>query len=191
MGIKHIFLIINGIMALTAIFISIKAIGENNRIKKSDNLIEIRKLFNETDRKETHTQLRGNYAINDWVALDDYIGTFELCYVLILQKNLDLNYFKQQYGYRIINLLLNDEVVFHKLICEWESWENFYNIVDMLYPEIKIEKLKNISIFLNKNYKKLHLREDSEMNVVLNILSEADRNKLYEILKDVQGHFIT
>ena len=168
--------ILTSLASLAAIVLSIRALNNNSRAKKSDNLIELRRLFNEEHRMNIHRALRSNEGIPDWAALDDYLGTFELCYTLIRQKNLDKEYFKLQYGYRILNLLDYDEILFYKLLVEYGSWTSFCDLVEMVYPNIQLSIYRELSKDLNEKYKDIIHQED--MNVTISRFDKADQDNL-------------
>jgi tetratricopeptide (TPR) repeat protein len=82
-----------------------------------------------------------------WV--DDYLGIFELCNVMIDQKVIDIETFKAIYRYRLIYFLRYEFLVKEKLIKEGFYYEYLYRLFDKWSSENKKwrkfweEKIKN------------------------------------------------
>jgi hypothetical protein len=89
---------------------------------------------------EVHIKLRpgGEWACNskgpkdhkEWAKLEDYMGFFELCELLMQDGSLCPDRFEQMFGYRVNNIVANEIIDNAKLIEERDSWELFLKLVD-------------------------------------------------------------
>lgn len=126
---------------------------KNRKIVQGKFLLDLREKFSEDRRYRIHLALRNNQPINDWDALDDYMGLFEICEIMIRNKTLKIEDFNDLYKYRLGNIILSREIVFHKLVCEYKSWNNFYLLLEHSFPNKLdvIQQLKNYAIACNED----------------------------------------
>jgi len=178
--------IVTGLSAICAIIVSIITIRKNTKTIKAQNLIYIRDLFTEEKRVEIHAAIRNENTIENWVAVDDYLGIFELCFVLIDDGNLNLDSFRSQYGYRLGNILFCDEIIYYKLLLEYEFWDNFYKLVGLVYPNIKILTLFDFAIKIRDKYKWEEFI-DIGNNAFVNELDNEDREEIKVILTEMRN----
>ena len=64
--------------------------------------------------------------------LEDYMGFFEHCEVLMQQGSLDPRVFRSLFGYRLENILENKLIVKEKLIDERNYWQLFWALLQRL-----------------------------------------------------------
>lgn len=70
-------------------------------------------------------------TVEDWAAIDAYLGQFELCELMISKELIDLDTFNSQYGYRLRNICRNDAIL-KKINSEKESWSVFIKLCKRL-----------------------------------------------------------
>lgn len=75
--------IITGLAAIIALIYTVCGFRKNNRISKSTFLLEIRDKFQEDKRFRIHNTLKKGDKIENWTDLDDYLGLFEVCEIMI------------------------------------------------------------------------------------------------------------
>ncbi|MBA7539072.1 hypothetical protein ES705_31350 [subsurface metagenome] len=142
--------IITGFAAIAALIFFVVGFRKNNRISKSTFLLELRDKFQEDKRYKIHIALKNGEKIENWTDLDDYLGLFEVCEIMIRNKSIELHDFKKLYGYRLQNILSNDKVVYFKLILEFKYWDNLYNLLERCFDKHtkEFDDLKKISLSL-------------------------------------------
>ncbi|MGL5912647.1 MAG: hypothetical protein ACRCZB_00670 [Bacteroidales bacterium] len=130
--------IVNAFLVLTnvvSIGILIYQIKKSKNVAKCTFLLELRDKFREEKRHEIHLAIDNKTQINgnDWNDVDDYLGLFEVCYIMIKNKVLLLEDFKNLYLYRIQNILKNEEVVCRTLLQYSENWTLFYKLLQKCF----------------------------------------------------------
>lgn len=128
------------VVGIAALFYTGRQIGLTRKISKGSFLLELEKMS--ARHEPVSSKLRptgywsqtnsGPRSLEEWVALEDYMGFFEHCEVLIAQGSLDLDTFKHLFGYRIHNIIGNEVVVGRKLIDEKEHWQLFISLLRRL-----------------------------------------------------------
>lgn len=96
--------------------------------------------------QKTHLRLRpggegeesGKWPVTqeDWADVDAYMGLFERISVLIDKKVLDAETVNRLYGYRVENIVQNQEIREAKLDDEEDDWADFINLCEKLKIEI-------------------------------------------------------
>jgi hypothetical protein len=112
--------------------------------------LEIERMLASHDR--THLRLRpggdwfgaerGPATVEEWGQVEDYMGLFEHCEILIQSGLLDPTKYKRLFGYRIENILANPVIVREKLLKEKSGWVDFLMLVKRLHlvvPDLAIE----------------------------------------------------
>ena len=103
--------------------------------------LELEKMFKEHD--EVHIKLRpgGDWCFTnkgpstniDWVQVEDYLGLFEHCKIMLDKGLIDWTTFKKIFGYRINNIMCNQKIVDRKLKSqEGEEWTDFIELANKL-----------------------------------------------------------
>ncbi len=106
------------------------------RVAEGQFLLELEKMMAAHDK--THIKLRpgGEWSngkspttVEDWAELEDYMGFFEHCELLIRDKSLSIERFDHIFGYRLQNILDNSTICDAKLKSnEKELWVLFLSI---------------------------------------------------------------
>jgi hypothetical protein len=116
----------------------------NTNISRGQFWLELEKMFSIHD--EVHIKLRpgGEWAIKDsgpetvqdWAKVEDYMGLFEHCELMLRRRLIDWETFKLIFSYRIYNIVSNKIIVDAKLRRERKSWQAFIRLLDRLKIEI-------------------------------------------------------
>jgi len=152
MSLERILSIVSTIILIFALFVSISEFRKNNNISKSNFLLELREKFMIERRLRIYKALRNEEKIEDWTDLDDYLGLFEICEIMIKNKTIEFQNFEKLYKYRLRNILCNKEVVFYKLVEESDSWIDLYSLLDRSFPECS-EEFNALKTLKNKDVK--------------------------------------
>ena len=69
----------------------------------------------------------------EWGKIDDYLGLFELCNIMIRNKQISFKIFDSQYSYRVRNIIANKTIVSKKFLGNEKSdWKEFIELVNRL-----------------------------------------------------------
>jgi hypothetical protein len=68
----------------------------------------------------------------EWSELEDYMGFFEHCELLLQAGSLQQQSFKAIFRYRIVNIMANKTIVQAKLVKERKYWHLFLELLDRL-----------------------------------------------------------
>lgn len=122
------------LIAIFAFLFSIYQFIKGYKINSGVFLIQLRELFLEEKKYQLHLELRNkpSYTPKDWSIVDDYLGTFEVVNIMIKRGALDKRNIKDLYGYRIANIIKNQNIFEKKLVLEFKSWKNFYDLINLL-----------------------------------------------------------
>jgi len=177
--------IATGIAAIVAlIFTAIEGL-KNSRISQTDFLLELKSAFAEDKRYKIHVALRESKNIENWQDLDDYIGLFEICEIMIEKKTLSQKIFNQLFRYRLFNILQSDDVIIYKIIFEYDTLERFYKLLKRTYPSCKKE-FDELRIF-SKEFRNRN-KEFIKYGPVQTILriSESDNNDIKKGIRKIR-----
>lgn len=132
--------ILSAVFAIIVIFYTGYQIKRNMLVNKGMFWLELEKMFAAHD--EVHINLRpgGKWSENkkgpdsamEWAKVENYMGLFEHCEVLISDRLIDFKTFKAIFSYRLYNIVSNKKIVAAKLINEKASWIKFINLLDKL-----------------------------------------------------------
>ncbi len=126
-------------MTVLPIFLTIYTIRDNTSAKEASALLDIRNTLNQTDNITVHENLRGSTGAwrssipNDnetWRKIDNYLGTLELCSILLRKGTISFQNFEHQFGYRIDNIVTQPEIV-NKIESERDSWEDLMYLIEL------------------------------------------------------------
>lgn len=134
-------------IAIIAFFFSIYQFRKGYMINSGMYLLELREVFLEEKKNKLHLNLRNrtSYTPEDWSVVDDYLGTFEVVGIMIKRGALDKKNIKDLYGYRVANILRNQIIFENKLVLEYKSWKNFYDLISQLDGSIWSDFYKFLS----------------------------------------------
>jgi len=110
-------------------------------VERGRFMLEIERMLGTHDRIHLRLRPGGDWSglggrgpanPEEWGQVEDYMGLFEHCEILIRSGLLNAGMFKDLFGYRIENILANQRIVCAKLICEKEGWADFLRLVKRL-----------------------------------------------------------
>lgn len=112
-----------------------------NATDSSRFLLELRDSFSEKRRWKIHKAIKNNsngYLENHDTEVDDYLGLFEICEVMINKGTMTVKDFSIFYFYRL-EYILGNNYILNKLVTEKASyWTNISKIFKR-FPELKEE----------------------------------------------------
>jgi hypothetical protein len=130
--------IIGVIIALLALFYTAIQILQNTNISRAKFWLELEKMFSLHD--EVHMKLRpggewtkegeGPKTVQEWAKVEDYMGLFEHCEIMLQKKLIDQETFQAIFSYRLNNIVANKIIVEAKLIREKGYWANFMRLLN-------------------------------------------------------------
>ena len=175
--------ILGGLGSFIALFIALIALAKSSQSEKGKNLLEINNILLSDKYYNVYKRIRNGKAINDiWADVDEYLGLFEICYVLIKQNVLDFKVFKKQFGLKVLGILNNNGIVFHKIIKEYKYWTNLYLLIDMLDKDMKILSLSKYLKKIERKYSIKYLDINS-LSEITDQLSEEERIELKQYIE--------
>lgn len=130
-------------IAVGALVIAYKQLRRINATDSSRFLLELRDAFSKKHRWKVHCSIKANdnglkYLYNHTAELDDYLGLFEICEVMISKGTMTVRDFSIFYLYRLEYILENNYIL-NKLVTEKTSyWINFSKLFKR-FPELKEE----------------------------------------------------
>ena len=102
-------------------------------VERGRFLLELERMS--ASHEKTHIRLRPGGPWSDgvslpkssseWAELEDYMGFFEHCELLIESGSLEFSSFQRLFGYRVKNIAANRSIVQAKLIDEGKHWNDF------------------------------------------------------------------
>ena len=118
-----------------------KQLKNINATDSSRFLLELRDSFSEKRRWRIHRAIKNNsngYLKKNDTEVDDYLGLFEICEVMINKGTMTVVDFKNFYFYRL-EYILDNSFILEKLLTEKASyWANFSKLFKR-FPELKEE----------------------------------------------------
>lgn len=110
-------------------------LAQDTKISRARFWLELESLFSKHDI--IHTNLRNcglwndksNFSVSEWSQIEDYMGLFEHCELMLEDNLIDPERFKEIFLYRIDNLIKNEEIYKSKLIEEKDSWSLFLRLL--------------------------------------------------------------
>ena len=102
--------------------------------------------------------------------------------MLIKQNVLDFKVFKKQFGLKVLGILNNNGIVFHKIIKEYKYWTNLYLLIDMLDKDMKILSLSKYLKKIERKYSIKYLDINS-LSEITDQLSEEERIELKQYIE--------
>jgi len=131
------------IAALVLIYTAYQ-VHQSTKISRGQFWLELEKMFAQHD--EVHIKLRpggewtthdaGPKTVEDWAQVEDYMGLFEHCELMLRKGLLDWETFALIFSYRLHNIVANRVIVDAKLRRERQSWQAFIRLLRQLKIEI-------------------------------------------------------
>ena len=112
------------------------------RTNRAKFWLELRSAFAKHD--DVHRKLRpgGEWANNagpktpeEYAQVEAYMGLFEHCEIMLSQKLIDQETFREIYRYRLVNLMSNDWVRVEKVCRRREGWRRFIDLLKRMEVE--------------------------------------------------------
>jgi len=146
--------ITTGIAAVGALIFNITTNIRNTKSATNQFWLGLRDRFAEEKRYSAHKRIRENKTIEEWADVDDYLGLFEVCEIMLRKKTIRIGAFRALYGYRLSNLLFHDEIVFYKFVMEVKHWGLLYSLIERTFPKAKpiLKKFRKLSEELSERY---------------------------------------
>lgn len=125
-------------LAVAALCYSAWQLRRTRLIEQGRFMLELERMSARYDRVHALLRTGGNWhagkgapeSVADWCLVEDYMGFFEHCELLLRDNTIEPNGFKSLYGYRIENILMHPLIVKVKLTNEREYWSLFHSICD-------------------------------------------------------------
>jgi hypothetical protein len=155
-----------------------KELDEGNKTSNAQFLIDLRNMFATPERMKIHRiiqkenneeEIKKYTPQNDdqdgrEEQLDDYLGLFEFCKILIDKGSLSEEDFLTFYRYRLHNILVSDALL-NKFKEEQSDWGKFFDLIYSIKGEleISIEKVK-IEKYENEKIKNAKIARAEKIN---------------------------
>jgi hypothetical protein len=162
--VEYATLLFSMVAAAFGIFTFRSQLDEGNKTSNAQFLIELRKMFSTDERMRIHRIIQKNNEeevkkytpqINDnnqevdqegrEEQLDDYLGLFEFCKILIDKGSLSEDDFLTFYRYRLENILKSDALM-EKFELEKKYWRTLFELILNLQEQIEIAPGRVVSI---------------------------------------------
>jgi hypothetical protein len=133
--------VIIGLSTLILAYRHLKCAVHTNQGQFLLKLEEISAFHNEIHLKlrpdgEWFENNSGPSCLSDWAKLDDYMGFFEHCEILMEKGSLEFSDFESIFGYRVDNIIDNKLIVKKKLIKEKAKWCHFLGLLRRMKREL-------------------------------------------------------
>jgi hypothetical protein len=132
------------IAAVGALFYAAQQIRQNTAVSRGQFWLQLEQMFSSHD--EVHLKLRpgGAWAKEsghpqtpeEWAKLEDYMGLFEHCEIMLDAGLIDEQTFIDIFGYRLRNIVANPHIVEEKLIKRREGWTRFHSLLTRMKIEV-------------------------------------------------------
>lgn len=129
--------ILGVIIAVGALLYTAYQVRINTLTNRANFWLELEKMFQVHD--SIHLKLRpsgewsdgitGPNSAQEWAALEDYMGLFEHCEIMMKSKLIDTKTFVDIFSYRLRNIVSNRTIVDTKLKQEKSSWRHFLELL--------------------------------------------------------------
>ena len=139
--------IIGAITAIVVLIYTAIQVRQNTLVSRGQFWLELEKMFAIHD--EVHVKLRpggkwaeqgeGPQTVGDWAKVEDYMGLFEHCQIMLEKGLLDWETFGSIFSYRLNNILANEKITRAKLIHERDSWKDFIQLLDLDFGSLTTE----------------------------------------------------
>jgi hypothetical protein len=180
--------IIKNLIAIFALVFSVYQFIKGYNINSGAYLIELRSVFLEEKKNNLHLKLRNksNYAPEDWSVVDDYLGTFEVVNIMIKRGALNKRNIKELYSYRVSNIVRNQEIFEKKLVLEYKSWGNFYQLIS----KFDGKRWNKFYKFLSKieSIQEINFSDYCSLSDLLKSLEDDKRNEFESELRKLERH---
>lgn len=109
----------------------------NTKANRATFWLELEKMSKAHDKVHLNLRPGGDWSDGvscpkkpeEWLALEDYMGFFEYCEIMMKMKLIDVSTFSDIFLYRLRNIVKNRSIVDYKLLRKAEYWRNFLNLL--------------------------------------------------------------
>jgi hypothetical protein len=132
--------ITGAVIAIIVLWYTGRQVHQNTKISRGQFWLELEKMF--SDHDDVHIKLRpgGEWSTNasgpstakEWATVEDYMGLFEHCEILLDKGLIDIETFKSLFSYRLHNIIANETILVGKLIQESNDWRHFISLLNKL-----------------------------------------------------------
>jgi len=129
--------IAGAIVAVAVLLYTACQVKRSAQTNRATFWLELEKMFHAHD--SVHLKLRpggewadglsGPTTNEEWAALEDYMGLFEHCEIMISSGLIDVSTFSDIFVYRLRNIVNNRSIVDAKLRQEATYWKKFLNLL--------------------------------------------------------------
>ncbi|MBU1627866.1 hypothetical protein KKB18_10900 [bacterium] len=127
-------------IAVMTLFFTANQIHQKTKSSRGQFELELEKMFYQHD--EVHRKLRpgGDWTKDnagpednvDWAKVEDYMGLFEHCELMLRNKIIDWETFDHIFSYRLWNIYANEIIKVGKLENERDSWLLFIALLNRI-----------------------------------------------------------
>lgn len=123
-------------LAVAALFYSGCQLKRTRLIEQGRFMLELERMSERHDKihallrngGDWHAGADGPETVVEWCEVEDYMGFFEQCELLLKAGTIKPNEFKSLYGYRVENIACHPILVKAKLIDEKSYWLEFHDL---------------------------------------------------------------
>ncbi|MBW2021040.1 MAG: hypothetical protein JRI65_13770 [Deltaproteobacteria bacterium] len=142
-NVASIAMVVSVLISTVALFYTAHQVKQHKNISCAQFWLELEKMFAQHD--EVHVKLRpgGEWTGNggpktgdEWAKVEDYMGLFEHCELMLRKELIDWETFQTIFSYRLRNVVANKTIVEAKLKKERPYWEAFVRLLKRLNIEI-------------------------------------------------------
>jgi len=131
------------ILTIVGVFGTLILVFHNNRqfnrdkkIARAKFWLDLESMFSKFD--DLNSKLRNGgewndkseFTVKEWSEIEDYMGLFEHCELMIQDGVIDSERFESIFLYRVKNLIFNSHIYKAKVIGEQESWVTFIKLLE-------------------------------------------------------------
>ena len=132
-----IFTILGVVIAAVALIFTACQVHKNTLVNRGQFWLELEKMFSQHDKVHMNLRPGGKWSsegtgpenVKEWVKVEDYMGLFEHCEIMLQKKLIDEDTFGAIFSYRLQNIVDNKQIVQAKLVDERESWDKFNKLL--------------------------------------------------------------
>jgi len=138
--IKDVATICGVLIGAGSLLVAARNTSITKRATKARFWLDLRKMF--ADHDEVHRNLRpggkwasqgsGPETSEEWAKVEAYLGLFETCEDILSARLIDVESFRQSYGYRVVNIVANDTIRCKKLVALAQYWKRFNKLARRL-----------------------------------------------------------
>jgi hypothetical protein len=129
--------LLGAVIAMATLFYTAYQVRLNAKTNRAMFWLELEKMSKSHDQVHLNLRTGGKWADGvscpanpeEWSALEDYMGLFEYCEIMMKMELIDISTFFDIFLYRLRNIVKNRSIVDYKLRKEAKSWRNFLDLL--------------------------------------------------------------